>query len=202
VRREAELSEPSSQPSRATEWQSLEFRVEDTPSICFTWMLSHGAAAFYVATVRNRNGEHSPPRSVFRRRAGAGLRTGALSRYSRGPWTAPQARKARGSSPRCSRPHPCEVVGFAGRHVLGPLGHAELRSPMQPVIARDRALVIGFFEHGILRPRKRTFGVPLGRWFPAGLAPLLREAAACPDHRKKGDTLLAFQFWASRSRPT
>src|SRR5204862_7478391 len=78
-----------------------------------------------------------------------------------------------------------------------------------------------------VRRRKKGFGVPLVQWFRADLAPLLREvfapevirraglfrvdavqrllaehAAARHDHRKKLYTLLAFQLWASRYRPS
>ena len=78
-----------------------------------------------------------------------------------------------------------------------------------------------------LRRRKKGFGVPLGRWFRKELIPVLRDvfapdvvrrgglfrvdaverllaehAAARHDHRKKLYTLLAFQLWSSRYRPT
>jgi asparagine synthase (glutamine-hydrolysing) len=89
-----------------------------------------------------------------------------------------------------------------------------------------RALA-GLVPPEILRRRKKGFGVPLGRWFRGELAPLLRDAfapdvvrraglfrvaaverllaehaAAHHDHRKKLYTLLAFQLWSSRYRPT
>ena len=85
----------------------------------------------------------------------------------------------------------------------------------------------GVVPRETLRRRKKGFGVPLGRWFRTELAPLLRDvlapdvvrrgglfrvaaverlltehAAARYDHRKKIYTLLAFQLWASRYRPT
>lgn len=89
-----------------------------------------------------------------------------------------------------------------------------------------RALA-GLLPPDILRRPKKGFGVPLGRWFRGDLAPLLREvfapdivrrgglfrvatierllsehAAGRRDHRKKLYTLLSFQLWASRYRPT
>jgi len=90
-----------------------------------------------------------------------------------------------------------------------------------------RRALEGMVPDDILRRKKKGFGIPVGRWFLGELAPLLRDACAPDrvraaglfrpevverliaehrqgrhDHRKKLYTLLVFQLWADRYRPS
>jgi len=85
----------------------------------------------------------------------------------------------------------------------------------------------GLLPDDIIARPKKGFGVPLGRWFRGELAPLLRDVCSPEairreglfrpevverllrehhegrrDHRKKLYTLLAWQLWAARYRPS